>query len=926
MHRIFTACVLLSACVVFAQSPAATWTIDDVILTEDAGAFAVSPDGERAVFLHVVPEPAKDKKSTRLAMVHLRDGTSRPLLRGDDDAAAPSFSPDGKHVAFLAARHGKSSGKGPDAGEDDAPKTQVHLLPMSGGESSAATEFPEGVSNYAWIGAAKLLVAAREHPTAAERRRKEGKDTTIAVEDAVEWREGAEALFVVDLDAKSVSRLRDATFPVASLVADGVGKWAVVVRHPSPRHEVDDTTPSEVMLVDLAAGTERPLFTDRKSRPGAFAFSQDGTRLFALGNRGTVDGESSAGILVAAVVDTAAGTWRDIVHDHPRGFADPRVIPIGDGFVARAADGMRPTWRRFEPKGATWTSTPMEGEGVARITEMWGRPGASTFVVRRSSASDPGGFAVVRLEGRTLKTERGLDVAKGPDAALPKAKTEVITFKGAGGDVVEALLYHPLRHREGEKHPLYVLTHGGPHAADRDEWNDSWSYAPHLHAQEGAYVLCVNYHGSSDYGLAFSESIRKRYLELELIDLSEGIVHVMKTQPIDPKKIAVGGWSNGAILSIAMTALRSTLAPGYDFEIAACVAGAGDVNWISDIGPCEFGVAFDTYYIGDVPWRNLDTYIRKSALFKAPDVVVPTLILFGTEDRAVPTHQGWEWYRALQYEGRTDVRFTLFPGEPHGLRRLSHQRRKLDEEMRWMATHVHRKKEVEAEIPEGSPLWAAMQAAQSPRSDGRLGVATTPVDGSAPIPMPEIVWTGRAWMGRFEVTRHQWAAFRKSVAVSEAAADHPIAGVDAASAAAYCEWLGRMTGRRFRLPTESEWNAAHAGVGGRENTLDAWIGAIPSPNEAARIRETIAGRVSGPSDVPPLILAVGSRDARACGAPGKKVAMFDLGGNVAEWVTSDDGKTVKSVGGCAWTFTGPDAENTGRAPAAYVGFRVCEVR
>ena len=104
MHRIFTACVLLSACVVFAQSPAATWTIDDVILTEDAGAFAVSPDGERAVFLHVVPEPAKDKKSTRLAMVHLRDGTSRPLLRGDDDAAAPSFSPDGKHVAFLAAR------------------------------------------------------------------------------------------------------------------------------------------------------------------------------------------------------------------------------------------------------------------------------------------------------------------------------------------------------------------------------------------------------------------------------------------------------------------------------------------------------------------------------------------------------------------------------------------------------------------------------------------------------------------------------------------------------------------------------------------------------------------------------------------------------------------------------------------------------
>ena len=39
-------------------------------------------------------------------------------------------------------------------------------------------------------------------------------------------------------------------------------------------------------------------------------------------------------------------------------------------------------------------------------------------------------------------------------------------------------------------------------------------------------------------------------------------------------------------------------------------------------------------------------------------------------------------------------------------------------------------------------------------------------------------------------------------------------------AAAYCEWLSRMHGRQYRLPTEAEWE--RAARGGREGALYVW--------------------------------------------------------------------------------------------------------
>ncbi len=50
--------------------------------------------------------------------------------------------------------------------------------------------------------------------------------------------------------------------------------------------------------------------------------------------------------------------------------------------------------------------------------------------------------------------------------------------------------------------------------------------------------------------------------------------------------------------------------------------------------------------------------------------------------------------------------------------------------------------------------------------------------------------------------------------------EQPVVGVSWFDAIGYCEWLSANTGRKFRLPTEAEWE--RAARGGREKALYPW--------------------------------------------------------------------------------------------------------
>lgn len=95
--------------------------------------------------------------------------------------------------------------------------------------------------------------------------------------------------------------------------------------------------------------------------------------------------------------------------------------------------------------------------------------------------------------------------------------------------------------------------------------------------------------------------------------------------------------------------------------------------------------------------------------------------------------------------------------------------------------------------------------------------------------------------------------------------DQPVVSVSWFEAAAYCEWLSEMCRRRYRLPTEAEWE--RAARGGAEGALYVW-GDDP-PHERPEYVRRWTGVVNGPRPV-------GEEPPNAFG-------ICDLGENVHEW-------------------------------------------
>ncbi|TAM81510.1 MAG: formylglycine-generating enzyme family protein [Acidobacteria bacterium] len=136
------------------------------------------------------------------------------------------------------------------------------------------------------------------------------------------------------------------------------------------------------------------------------------------------------------------------------------------------------------------------------------------------------------------------------------------------------------------------------------------------------------------------------------------------------------------------------------------------------------------------------------------------------------------------------------------------------------------------------------------------------------------VWIDAFEMAVFQVRNRDWAVFMEAAghpAPPEGQnpafnhIDQPVVAVNWAEANQYCRWLGRLSGRQYRLPTEAEWE--RAAKGGREDALYPWGDEQPEANDEYIRRWK--RKVSGP-------LPVGQ------GTP-NPFGLYDMGENVHEW-------------------------------------------
>jgi len=875
------------------------WKAEDVVFAESVRQFRISSDGQWVAWVKAQGDKEKDASVSNLYISNLTGDQEIQLTRGTDTVSSFNWSPDGKWIAFVSSKARLQA-------KPDTAATQIWLINPHGGEPYALTELARGPQRVDWIDKDTVIFSAEEDPSAYEQAEKKRKDDSEVADDAEH--KSPVRLFKISVKDKKITRLTANTDWIGNWSVSKDGKMAVAVHEKSLHYTFDQKVPPVTILHNLADGTEKQIFAEGRIYPRAFSWAPDSGGFYAMAPFSTDPKFITASIELLYFYDVSSGKSTAVPLDWENGIGGG-VSATSEGFVASLAAGHRFEASRYT-RGKSgdswaWKRASLEGETVKNIENFEVTPDGKTLVYVYSTASVMPQIYRARVDGNKLLSPVQLThLNEGLTKSRAIARAEVVRWKGANNEEVEGILHYPAKYEAGKKYPLITAIHGGPSGSDKDFWDNNWAYPLQLLTQRGAFVLQVNYHGSNNYGLKWVESICcGKYYDLETPDINAGVDFLIDKGFVDGDKIGTLGWSNGSILS---TSLLVT----YPDRYKAASVGAGDVEWISDWGNVIFGDSFDSYYFGKSPMEDPNLYIRKSPFFKMDKIKAPVLIFHGTADNNVPPAQSWSYFRALQYYGKVPVKFVIFPGEPHGPRKLTHQMRKVEEEIAWFDKYFFKTTPVENEaLKAGSPLDAALKTKNIARTAGDYGTSLAGKDKSVLI--PEVVKRGDVEIGRFEVTRAQFAMFDKNYKVEPGTENYPASGVTFEQAKAYADWLSKLTGQSWRLPTEKEATGWYDKKDG-ENTLDYWAGYAPNPDDTNRLRQKVKELVGNA----PLLKLVGS-------FPGQgqedQDPVFDLGGNVAEWVALADGRG-RAQGGSADC---PSDPRSSCAPTAeYIGFRV----
>ncbi|HAX15284.1 MAG TPA: peptidase S9, partial [Leeuwenhoekiella sp.] len=710
------------------------WTPEDIVYTESMRSPVFSPDGTMVVWSKSKAVKKKDRfvADLYLTRLNIKEDDSfltTQLTYGDDSDYSYIFSKDGKSLYFLSSR---------DKGK------KLWKLSLYGGEAEEIHEFDNGISSIQLKDENTLFFTAKNGKTLYDLEAEEKEDDVQIIEDSLHWQPSH--IYAFDLKEDQITRITDNEKPIRSYQLSHDGHWLYYTITRSLSYGADAQKDPYSYLVNLKTGAKKQILQDFEFPIYDIQFTADDSG-FYFGTGFSSDPEwNGAGITELYYYDLASAKATKVDLDWELGVGGGYTV-AGNDVIVSLANKATMKLAYYTKKGTSWSRSEMDFDDKNEHVSLNAiADDASKIIYSYSTASKLPQYLIADLKKAKVSNEETFIKLNKKLEKKYMPKSEIMTWTGYNGDEVTGILYYPNNYEEGKKYPLMLNIHGGPSSQDTDEWSGSWAYYPSILTQKNMFVLMPNYHGSTNHGLEYTEAIKGNYYEPELEDITKGIDKLVSEGKVDRDQMGTMGWSNGAIITTMLTVKYPDM-----FKVAA--PGAGDVNWTSDFGTCQFGVSFDQSYFGGAPWDDTngknynENYLIKSPLFEIEKIKTPTIIFHGSEDRAVPRDQGWEYYRGLQQVGKTPVKFLWFPGQPHGLGKITHQLRKMKEEIAWIDTYLFDKKPTNNEaFKEDSPLAEIFKLEEAQQENGLYGV----LNKGMLIPETVSVKEDSISLGRFE--------------------------------------------------------------------------------------------------------------------------------------------------------------------------------
>jgi len=274
------------------------------------------------------------------------------------------------------------------------------------------------------------------------------------------------------------------------------------------------------------------------------------------------------------------------------------------------------------------------------------------LVVSRSSPDQPPQVYLADDSGTRLAwiEENKLD-ASHPYAPFMAAHREVKfgTLKAADGTTLHwEMITPPLK--RGKKYPVFFEHYGGPGTGQ--QVSRAWGNPMRQYwVSKGWIYFQIDNRGSYNRGKAFEDQIYHAMGTVEVEDQADAARWLQKQPYVDPKKIAIFGWSYGGYMTLKM------LEKAPKGLYAAGVAGAPVTKW----------ELYDTHYteryLGN-PSIDPKPYQSSDALADAVKINEPLLIMHGMSDDNVVFENSSMLANELQQANRP-FEMMFYVGQTH---------------------------------------------------------------------------------------------------------------------------------------------------------------------------------------------------------------------------------------------------------------------
>jgi len=303
-------------------------------------------------------------------------------------------------------------------------------------------------------------------------------------------------------------------------------------------------------------------------------------------------------------------------------------------------------------------SVPLAGGDITRITK---EPGFHRVTIDKQfvhfidtwSSKDHSPKVVVR------KLADGAAVATLHDAVDPKVAEygllppELVTLKSRDGTVLHGAIYKPPAQFKAP-YPTLISVYGGPHA---QMVKNSWRMTVDMRTQYlrslGYLVFKLDNRGSARRGLKFEGALKHDMGNVELRDQVDGVNWLVNKGLADKTRVGMYGWSYGGY----MAAMALARAP-ETFKVA--VAGAPVTHWDG------YDTHYTERYMG-TPQSNVVGYRESSVMHHVKNLKGKLLLVHGLIDENVHFRHTARLINAL-IKARKDYTLLLFPDERHSPR------------------------------------------------------------------------------------------------------------------------------------------------------------------------------------------------------------------------------------------------------------------